>query len=232
MEGRLISMAKRSWKNRQWVSTLEAGKLLGVCHMTIIRRFDAGDLTGYRVPGSRFRRIPKKNLVEFAERHGMPVPDFALPGEEATQSAPTAANSRLALIVEDDKSMANLMKRVLVNDGWEVRLARNGFDAGFLASSLLPRLILLDIMLPGIDGREACRQMRQDPRLAGTRIMAVTALRDEKSRSEIIAAGVDAYMPKPFTIRQLREAIADLTAAKKPLEPAGSILKNSSRATD
>ncbi len=205
-------MAKRSWKNREWVSTLEAAKLLGVCHMTVIRRFDAGDLRGYKVPGSRFRRIPKKDLVDFAARHGMPVPNFE-PKAASKSPLPLAApNPNLALIVEDDRSMALLMEKVLSNEGWEVRVARNGFDAGFMASSLLPSLILLDIMLPGIDGREACKQMRKDARLAGTRIMAVTALTDQRSVDEIYEAGVDAYLAKPFSLEDLRENVNSLTA--------------------
>jgi len=225
-------MAKRSWKNRDWVSTLEAAKLLGVCHMTVIRRFDAGDLKGYKVPGSRFRRIPKKDLVDFARRHEMPVPDFVTSEENSAPRSPAERNPRLALIVEDDSSMANLMERVLSREGWEVRVARNGFDAGFMASSLLPSLILLDIMLPGIDGREACRQMRSDPRLANTRIMAVTALRDEKSKAEIFEAGVDAYLAKPFGIDELRRRAAELATPNGRRKPENSIVKDHGGAAD
>jgi CheY-like chemotaxis protein len=200
--------------------------------MTIIRRFDAGDLKGFKVPGSRFRRIPKDNLAEFARKHGMPVPDFRTEEQKAKGEDNAASRARLALVVEDDKRMAALMEKVLANDGWEVRVARNGFDAGFMASSLLPRVILLDIMLPGIDGREACKQMRKDPRLAGTKIMAVTALRDEKSKAEIFEAGVDAYLGKPFTINQLREEVTKLTNGKESLAATGSGVKDSAGATD
>ena len=66
-------MAKRKLHAR-WFTTTEAARLCGLSHMTVIRRFDAGDIKGFRVPGSRFRRIPKESLVEFAQRYGIPLP--------------------------------------------------------------------------------------------------------------------------------------------------------------
>jgi len=193
--------------------------------MTIIRRFDAGDLEGYKVPGSRFRRIPKKHLVEFARKHGIPLPDLAAP-----QEAPPAG--RRALVVEDERRMANLMEKLLTGDGWEVQVARNGFDAGFLASSFLPDLVILDILLPGVDGREACRRMRADARLAGAKIMAVTALRDEKSVEEIFEAGADDHLAKPFDLSVFRSKIKKLFKSR-PKPAVGAVkVKDSAKTAD
>ena len=162
----------------KWFSTAEAARLCGLSHMTIIRRFDAGDLKGFKVPGSRFRRIPRDSLVEFAARYGIPLELGREPSGPDIEEQP-AGRPRRALVVEDDRRMATLIERVLGADGWEVKVARNGFDAGFLAGSFLPELIILDVLLPGIDGREACRQMRQDQRLAGSKILAVVNARND-----------------------------------------------------
>jgi excisionase family DNA binding protein len=208
-------MVKRNSNNgTKWFTTSEAAKLCGLSHMTIIRRFDAGDIKGFKVPGSRFRRIPRESLVDFAARHGIPLPDLS--GGSAA-GAPAegdgGAHVRRALVVEDERRMAELVEKVLVADGWEVRVARNGFDAGLLAATFRPQLVLLDIMLPGLDGRDACRQMKANPQLAGTKILAVTALKDEESIERIIEAGVDGYLAKPFSLEELRTRIAKLVPA-------------------
>jgi len=202
-------MAKRKNHDR-WFSTTEAARLCGLSHMTVIRRFDVGDIKGFRVPGSRFRRIPRESLVEFARRHGLPLADLPDAEGDGGSGAEAEGGKHRALVVEDERRMADLLEKILAADGWEVRVARNGFDAGFLAGSFVPHLILLDIMLPGVDGREACRQMRSDKRLAGSRILAVTALRDERNVREIMEAGADGYLAKPFGIKELRDRIAAL----------------------
>jgi two-component system, OmpR family, response regulator len=207
---RCLPMAKHKAHDR-WFTTTEAAKLCGLSHMTVIRRFDNGDIKGFRVPGSRFRRIPRENLLEFAVRHGIPLAETLGGGASSEDKGPAGAPGRRVLIVEDDRRMAELLEKIMTTDGWEVRVARNGFDAGFFAGSFLPDLILLDILLPGLDGREACKLLRSDPRLAGTKVLAVTALRDERSVSEILAAGADGHMGKPFAINELRDKVAALT---------------------
>lgn len=201
----------------KWFTTTEAARLCGLSHMTVIRRFDSGDIKGFRVPGSRFRRIPKESLLEFAQRHGIPLPDLL--GGVVSGDAPVepTAGRRRVLIVEDERRMAELLEKIMSSDGWEVRVARNGFDAGFMAGSCVPDLVLLDIMLPGLDGREACKLMRSDPRLSGSRILAVTALKDDRSIEEIMNAGADGHLAKPFAISDLRARIAALMS-----EPAAT----------
>jgi excisionase family DNA binding protein len=226
-------MAKHKAHDR-WFTTTEAAKLCGLSHMTVIRRFDSGDIKGFRVPGSRFRRIPRENLVEFAERHGIPLSD-TLDGGATNPDAngPAGAPGRRVLIVEDERRMAELLEKIMTAEGWEVRVGRNGFDAGFLAGSFLPNLILLDIILPGLDGREACKLLRSDPRLAGTKILAVTALRDERSVSEILAAGANDHIGKPFAINELREKVATLTGvAAQAGQRVGGALKGSVQKAD
>jgi CheY-like chemotaxis protein len=180
--------------------------------MTVIRRFDAGDIKGYRVPLSGFRRIPRESLIEFATRYGLPLSDLSRSKREAASTGAPGGNCRRALVVEDDRKMAALLEKVLTGWGWEVRVARNGFDAGLFAGAFLPDLIILDILLPGLDGREACRQMRADQRLGQARILAVTALRDDQSIQEIMDAGADGYLAKPFNLEEFRKEVASLFA--------------------
>ncbi len=200
-------MSVISIEDRDWLSTTEAAAILELSHMTVIRRFDAGDLKGYRVPGSRFRRIPKNSLRKFAELHGLPLK--GLDSTNATES-PQPARKQRVLVVDDDQHLVMVIQKVLLTDGWEVKVATNGFDAGFAAIRFQPDLVLLDIMLPGMDGRDAARQIRSDPQLVHTRILAITALRDDRCIKEMFEAGVDDYLPKPFTMETLREKVSEM----------------------
>jgi len=212
-------MSTRSMQYRDWVSTTEAAEMCGVSHMTIIRCFDSGELKGYRVPGSRHRRLPKTSLVEFAQGHNLPNP--LLEGmADAGESHAGADEKARALIVEDDAEIRSVMQKLLEKDGWEVRVAENGFEAGFLAACFVPELILLDIMLPGMDGRDVCRQLRKDPKLKSVKIIAVTALTDQKSKADIFEAGVDDYRTKPFTVNELLGKIVTLTETVAEEVPA------------
>lgn len=207
-------MVKSGTAGVKWFSTTAAAKLCGLSHMTIIRRFDAGDIKGYKVPGSRFRRIPRESLIEFAQRHNIPLPTLTgATGSEAPPEQSGDGNPRRALVVEDERRMATLLEKLLISDGWQVQVARNGFDAGLQAATIRPHLVLMDIMLPGLDGRDACRQIKANPQLAGTKILAVTALSDDRSRAEIQEAGADGYLAKPFSLDDLRARISELVPA-------------------
>ena len=127
-------------------TTGEAAKICKVSQQTIIRCFDSGQLKGFRVPGSRFRRIPRDVLYKFMKDNGIPT--------DALESG-----KRKALVVDDDPDLVDLIRDVLQADGrFEVRMANNGFDAGMLTKEYRPDIMILDVMLPDIKiGRASCR---------------------------------------------------------------------------
>ena len=101
-------------------TTGEAAKICKVSQQTIIRCFDSGQLKGFRVPGSRFRRIPRDQLFAFMKDNGIPT--------EALESG-----KRKVLIVDDDEELVELMREAFEHDGrFDIRTANNGFDAGML----------------------------------------------------------------------------------------------------
>ena len=130
-------------------TTGEAAKICKVSQQTIIRCFDSGQLKGFRVPGSRFRRIPRDQLYSFMRDNGIPT--------DALDSG-----KRKILVVDDDEQLVELIVDALERDGrFEIRQVNNGFGAGMLVKEYRPDLIILDVGLPDIDGREACRLMRR-----------------------------------------------------------------------
>ncbi len=107
------------------------------------------------------------------------------------------------LIVEDEHSILLSLEFLLRGAGCAVSVARDGEAALTALAGTRPDLVLLDAMLPGIDGYVLCRRIREDPRLGQTRILMLTARGRESDRDKGREAGADAYMTKPFSTREL-----------------------------
>ncbi len=172
-------------------TTGEAAKICKVSQQTIIRCFDSGQLKGFRVPGSRFRRIPRDQLFIFMRDNGIPT--------DALESG-----KRKVLIVDDDAELVELIADVLERDGrFEVRTVNNGFDAGMMVKEYRPDLIVLDVMLPDINGKEVCQRVRSDRTTSDVKIICISGMVEEDRVSELRAAGADDFLHKPFEIERL-----------------------------
>ncbi len=114
------------------------------------------------------------------------------------------------LIVEDDPDMLDMIQMTL--DHWEYDsiVAKNGKEAVNMAASQLPDLVLLDIMMPGMDGFEAARLIRQNPKTHSIPILAVTAKVLYRDREECLKNGCNDYLSKPFTAEELASKIEKL----------------------
>jgi len=111
------------------------------------------------------------------------------------------------LLVEDDLEMVDLVCKQLDRIGYEVIVAVDGLEAVEKAASDLPDLILMDILMPKLDGFEATKLIRKDPKAQNIPILAATALALPGDKEKCLAAGCDGYISKPFTHRQLEAAI-------------------------
>lgn len=120
--------------------------------------------------------------------------------------------SPAVLIVEDEESILLSLEFLLRNAGCSVDCARNGEAALAALSGTPPALVLLDVMLPGIDGYELCRRIRNDPRLQQTRVILLTARGRDADIQKGIDAGADAYLTKPFSTRELVALVQALLA--------------------
>jgi len=174
-------------------TTGEAAKVCKVSQQTIIRCFDNGQLKGFRVPGSKFRRIPREMLFKFMKDNGIPT--------DALESG-----KRKVLVVDDDVEIVELLQRALEDDGrFEVRVAANGFDAGMMVKEYRPDIIVLDVMLPDINGKEVCHRVRSDNSLEEVRIICISGLVEEDKIQELKLAGADDFVHKPFEVDYLIE---------------------------
>lgn len=179
-------------------TTGEAADICKVSQQTIIRCFDAGRLKGFRVPGSRFRRIPRDALLVFMKDNGIP-PD-------ALQSGKTKV-----LVVDDDPEIVELFVDVLERDGrFEVRTADTGYTAGMLTNEFRPDLIILDYMLPDVNGNVVCKTIRQNEAFNNTKIIVVSGVVNQDEINDLMKSGADEFVKKPFNIEKLIERIGQL----------------------
>ena len=179
-------------------TTGEAAKICKVSQQTIIRCFDSGQLKGFRVPGSRFRRIPREALYRFMKENGIPT--------DALESG-----KRGILVVDDDQAVVDLITDVLSADGrFETKAVNNGFGAGMLAKEYHPDLIILDVMLPDINGKAVCELIRSDSTMADIKIICISGMVEEDKIQELKEAGADDFLHKPLDIDELVRRICRL----------------------
>lgn len=184
-------------------TTGEAAKICKVSQQTIIRCFDNGSLKGFRVPGSRFRRIPRDQLYAFMKDNGIPT--------DALEDG-----KRKVLIVDDDVELVELMVDVFVRDGrFDYKSANNGFDAGMMVKEFRPDLVVLDVMLPDINGKEVCQRVRSDPTMSSVKIICISGMVEQDKIADLRLAGADDFMNKPFAVDQLLDRCCEMLDMEK-----------------
>jgi len=179
-------------------TTGEAAKICKVSQQTIIRCFDSGQLKGFRVPGSRFRRIPRELLYSFMRDNGIPT--------DALDSG-----RRKVLVVDDDEDLVELIVDALERDGrFDLRSVNNGFQAGMLIKEFRPDLIVLDVMLPDINGKEVCTLVRNQKAMDDVRIICISGMVEADKVQELRDAGANDFMQKPFDVDNLIVRVCQL----------------------
>jgi two-component system alkaline phosphatase synthesis response regulator PhoP len=118
-----------------------------------------------------------------------------------------ASTKKTILIVDDDEDILELLFYNLKSDGYHVEIAKDGVEAIEVAKKTLPELIIMDIMMPRMDGVEACRNIRQIPDLVNTHIIFLTARVEEYSEIAAFDSGADDYIMKPIKPRALMSRV-------------------------
>ena len=108
------------------------------------------------------------------------------------------------LIVDDDEDLVELISDGFARDGrFEIRTANNGFDAGMGVKEFRPDLVILDVMLPDINGKEVCQRVRSDPSLDSVKILCISGMVEHNKVEALRAAGANEFLQKPFAVEDL-----------------------------
>ncbi len=179
-------------------TTGEAAEICKLSQQTIIRCFDSGQVGGFRVPGSKFRRIPHDELVKFMKKNGIPLEGMD--------------NGKIrVLVVDDDPEIVELFVDALQGDGrFEVATARTGYDAGVMTQQFFPDIVVLDYMLPDINGNVVCKTIRENPELSHIKVLIISGMVNPAEIDKLKAAGADDFIKKPFNIANVTRRIVEL----------------------
>ncbi len=189
------------------LTTGEVAKVCNVAPRTVSKWFDSGQLKGYRIPGSKDRRIPLNQLIRFMKDHGIP-----LDGLNTGQTR--------VLVVDDEQDILDALRRALTEQAsYDVRTALNGFEAGLECERFKPHVMLLDIHLgdgmssgAGADAaRKVAELVRDSDDLQMTRIIAMSGKLTDGQAAGLKAQGFDSFLKKPFAVRQVVQAIEQAT---------------------
>ena len=193
-------MNSTSTKIKDVLTTGEVAKICNVAPRTVSKWFDSGALHGYRIPGSKDRRIPLNQLIRFMKHHGMPLNGLM------------TGSSRI-LIVDDEQDIVEVLEKILEDEAkYEVEVTKGGFAAGVTAEKFRPHVILLDLHLPDIDGKEVAKAVKANPDLQLTKVIAMSGRITEEEAKGVTAQGFDGFLRKPFHVKQVIEAVEDAMA--------------------
>ncbi|MBW2104250.1 MAG: response regulator [Deltaproteobacteria bacterium] len=166
----------------------------------IINWIEAGHIKAYKTVGGH-RRINREDLETFMRKQGIPMP------EKADEDG-----KKRILVVDDDPIIVETIVQALEEEefDYEVISASDGFEAGLQVNHFKPHLLILDIMMPDINGYEVCRKIKETEETKDTKIIVLSAYLDEEKFKKMKEYGADLCFSKPLPLPQLRQEVARL----------------------
>ncbi len=179
----------------RFLTTHQIAKMLGVSERTVANWIDRSHLDAFRTPGGH-RRVSPASLKEFLRKRKMPIPD-------------ELAEDVRILIVEDDPLVAQTLHGYLESDNpkYDVAAINDGVSALIDIGNRKPHVVLLDILMPGMDGLEVCRKIRDNPSLADVKVIFVTGYAEVDPETIVRDTGASDVLRKPVRGPALREAV-------------------------
>lgn len=189
-------------RHKDVLTTGEVAKICSVAPRTVSKWFDSGQLPGYRIPGSKDRRIPANALLRFMKQHHIPLD--GLMGSD---------RPRVLIVDSDIEARDALHKALSEGTPYEVRSVSSGFAAGLECERFRPSVMLLDAHLPDADCRQVLRHVRENPELESTRVVVMSSRLTDGQAHQLRAQGFDGYLRKPFSAHQVIQMIDGAMAA-------------------
>ena len=187
-------------KGKNVLTTGDVARICNVAPRTVSKWFDSGQLKGYRIPGSKDRRIPLNELLRFMKENNMPSP-----------SIPTGKIR--VLIVDSSESSSREMAQALNNrNNYETQTVSSNFETGLTAQKFNPHVMLINLFADGIDAGEICKSIRLDEELRSIKIIAVANQLSTSEAAALLQKGFDGYVSNPTDINNIIEEIEHATA--------------------
>lgn len=178
---------------------LTTGQVSGACEVSLVtvkKWINQGKLKAFRTPGGHFR-VAADEFQRLRTTYGFPAEPKASPR---------------ILVVDDDPGMVSLVSDALrgIRPPLKLEAAFDGYEGILKVGTFRPHLLVLDLRMPGVDGFEVCRRIKRNPATRATRILAITAYPEDFARERAFECGADAFLTKPFTIKELKAEVRRL----------------------
>ena len=193
-------MRDNGFNDKDVLTTGEVAKICNVASRTVSKWFDSGQLEGYRIPGSKDRRIPVANLLTFMKAHNIPM-DGLMSGTPRI------------LVVDGDAAVGETLKRVLTDEAeFDVHTTNSLFQAGVECERFRPHVVLFDVDMAGDAASDMVDVVQSNDELQATRLVAMTSRLTEGQTAQLASRGFESVIRKPFTVRQIIDTVQKANA--------------------
>ena len=187
-------------KGKNVLTTGDVAKICSVAPRTVSKWFDSGQLRGYRIPGSKDRRIPLSELVRFMKAHNMP-----------TDTLPVG-RTRVLMVDGEEITGSDTVETLETQGGYEVHMARSGFETGAAVQRYSPHVILLNLLAKGIDASQICTSIRANEDFETIKIIALANHLSDSEVAALMQKGFDGYVSDPANTAEIIKRIEEATA--------------------
>jgi excisionase family DNA binding protein len=187
-------------KGKNVLTTGDVAKICNVAPRTVSKWFDSGQLKGYRIPGSKDRRIPLNELVRFMKMNNMPVP--SMPNGE----------TRVVIVDSNTASALTLAENLRINSGYEVKVVKNNFETGAAIHKFTPHVLLINLLAQDINATEICKNIRADEELHSIKIIALANHLSSGEANALLQKGFDGFVSSPNDVSEVVRKIEETTA--------------------
>jgi excisionase family DNA binding protein len=188
----------RTTGRKDVLTTGEVARICRVAPRTVSKWFDTGKLRGYRIPGSRDRRIPVQQLIAFMRAHGIPLDGLD--------------QGCCRVMVLSDSFPQEVLEAVNGSERYEVQVASNGFEAGMIAQEFRPHVVVVDVADSAeAEAAEICRLVKNADELQAARVLAAASELTEASERRLLSEGFDGCLAKPISAPALLAAVEEAT---------------------
>jgi len=187
-------------KGKNVLTTGDVAKICNVAPRTVSKWFDNGQLKGYRIPGSKDRRIPVSELIRFMKAHNMPTDGLFV------------GKTRVVIIDADEQTAARLAEAVRSKVDYEIHTASSDFEAGVLVQRHKPHALLVNLHCRQIDAHGICRYVQKDEDLQPIKVIALANELSDSEAAALLQKGFDGYLPDWSDATRVIKKIEEATA--------------------
>jgi two-component system OmpR family response regulator len=195
-------MGNQNENGRRFFTTSEVAGYCAVTNDGVLKWIKSGKLRAFSTPGGHYR-VSAEDFRTFLDKFDMPVDETFFRGAERRRSV---------LVVDDEPNIREIVRRLLneMDENMHIEEASDGYEAGIKIGSLQPDLVIMDVMMPRVDGISLCKSIRDNPKTENVKVLAITAFPEQDNVKKMYDAGADLCLIKPLQFEHFRLEVTRL----------------------